>query len=152
MNSLAHSSQWEYLQWTKLFAFYMRSIHHKLLTRDSIQAHPKSHGLSPWSPNTTKHAYTSHNLGNIKKNNSNTTHKHGFPTFSPKQKVFAQASPSASFKLNHLAWASAKQWFHHINSLRRALLAWARPWLAQTHTTRDGKMGQARRAGPLARQ
>jgi len=126
MNSLAHSSQLEYLWWTKLFTFRMRSTHHELLARNSIQARPKSYGLSPSSPNTTKHVYTSHNLGNIKQNSSNSTHKHGFSTFSPKPRVFAQVSPSASLKLTHLAWASVKQWLHHIISLRRALLAWER--------------------------
>jgi len=47
MNSLTHSSQQEYLWWTKQFTFRMRSTHHELLARDSIQAHPKSYGLSP---------------------------------------------------------------------------------------------------------
>jgi len=42
MNSLTHLSQREYLLWTKLFTFCMRSTHHELLAHDSNQAHPKS--------------------------------------------------------------------------------------------------------------
>jgi len=53
MNSLAHSSQREYLRWTKSFTFRMRSTHHELLARDSSQAHPGSYGLSPSSSNNT---------------------------------------------------------------------------------------------------
>jgi len=43
-------------------------------------------------------------------------------------------SSTVSLKLNYLAWVSVKQWLHHVISLRRALLAWARPSFAQTHT------------------
>ena len=50
INSLAHSSQQEYLRWTKLFMFRMCSTHHELLARDSNQARPRSFGLSPSSP------------------------------------------------------------------------------------------------------
>ena len=42
-----------------------------------------------------------------------------------KLELFAQASPSASLKLPHLACASVKQWFLYVISLRRALIAWA---------------------------
>jgi len=39
---------------------------------------------------------------------------------------FAQVSAFVSPKLNHLVWASMKQWLHPNISPRRALLAWAR--------------------------
>jgi len=65
-----------------------------------------------------------------------------------KLELFAQASPSASLKLPHLACTSVKQWFLYVISLRWALLAWAShtfaPNNAQTSPGRgfDEKMHQ----------
>jgi len=51
--------------------------------------------------------------------------------------TFAQAKPSASLRLVHLAWASLKQWLLHFISLRRDRLAWASHTIAQKqHTPR----------------
>jgi len=54
----------------------MRSTHHELLARNSIQAHPKSYGLSPSSPTPQIQAYTSYELENDKPTTQQHTHKH----------------------------------------------------------------------------
>jgi len=149
MNSLAHSILKLSMRWTPSLIHPNESTSGELIcshsacgppiTNSSLTTQtkhiPKSYGLSPSSPNITKHTYTSHNSGNIKWTSSNSTYKHEITAFSLNPWVFAQTSSTFSLKLNYLAWASMKHWLHHVISLRRALLAWARPLFAQTHTT-----------------
>ena len=55
--------------------------------------------------------------------------------------TLAQAKPSASLRLAHLARASLKQQHQHIISLRRDPLAWASHTFAQNNTQTSPRRG-----------
>jgi len=101
----------------------------------NYQAHPKPL-LDLLLQAQTPHHMHIHPI--LRKKYPNHTHKH-IQTWknrinSLKPGTLAQAKPTASLKLVHLAWASSKQWLHHVVSLRRDSLAWASHTFAQNNT------------------
>jgi len=98
-------------------------------------------GMSVVVQTPQTHAYNFLNLGNTKQP-SQTVHK----SMNSRHSRLSHGSSPKLVQLSRLSWIMSPEqaWnsgfttssrLGGLISLRRALLAWARPWLAQTHTT-----------------
>ena len=114
MNSLAHSIPKLSMKWTPSLIHPNKGTFGELncshsacdppITNYSLIPNPKDLVLQVQTPPTHAHA-------NIEIRSN-----------SLKPRTLAQANPSGSLRLVHLAWVSMKQWLHHLFSLRWAIL------------------------------